>query len=415
VSNDAELKKFTEEVRLASASSDRFEWLVGAFYTQENAPYTAYNYELSALYPPVIQSTSGFTKLVSNVFKEVALFTNETYKITDVWDVSVGVRAGENWQHFSTAESGPSGNVIPSDCAVTGTGASLQQDCHGSAKEHYATYSVDSSYHFTDAAMLYGRIASGYRPGAPNIPAANAVFAAPQSVGPDNVTQYELGVKTDWLDHRVRANIAVYQINWNKIQLAGQESQFYPGTQNPIPGTIVSYSVNGNGARVRGTELSLGYAPIQSLHLGANVSYTHAYLTEPTPPSSGQVVGEPGDSLPMSPLWSGSATADYFHAVFGGWKGDIGMGWRYTGKRYTTIDDNANCALGGLQCFGFNTVPVLQGYGVLDAHMGLSNDRWSLRLTGRNLANKYVFIGLGEGVAVPLQPRFFAFNIERSF
>ena len=161
--------------------------------------------------------------------------------------------------------------------------------------------------------------------------------------------------------------------------------------------------------------MGLTYLPLADLHLAAHAVYTHAYLTAPTPADAGQVVGVSGNSLPLTPLWSGSATADYSHALLGGWKGNIGAGWRFTGKRFTTIDNNGNCTGGRFQCDGFSTVPVLKAYGVIDAHIGLTSDQWALRLFARNLTNKYVYINLTQGEALPLQPRVIGFSVDRSF
>src|SRR5580692_8097917 len=83
------------------------------------------------------------------------------------------------------------------------------------------------SYHITPDAMTYATVSKGYREGGPLFPfpstcngdlANLGLSGAPTAYKPDSIWNYELGAKTEWLDHRLTINGAVYYIDWTNIQ-----------------------------------------------------------------------------------------------------------------------------------------------------------------------------------------------------
>ena len=81
------------------------------------------------------------------------------------------------------------------------------------------TYSVSSSYHLTPDRMLYARIATGYRPGGANkiVPDGDT----PPTFGPDTTTNYEIGIKSEWLERRLLFNLTAFYIDWKDTQVTG--------------------------------------------------------------------------------------------------------------------------------------------------------------------------------------------------
>ena len=109
--------------------------------------------------------------------------------------------------------------------------------------------------------MLYYTWSQGYRPGGFNRGAlertppdgANYVFKEPQSFQPDTLTNNEVGWKTQWLDHRVEFNGAVYQEDWKNVQEELFESCCFGN---------LSFVINGPNYRVRGLETQLVARPL---------------------------------------------------------------------------------------------------------------------------------------------------------
>jgi outer membrane receptor protein involved in Fe transport len=382
---DLDLKKFTQEVRAASASGGRFEWLVGGFYTHESSA----NHQLANVYDTNYVQLTGpvfspffLDAQLPSTYDEYAAFGDLTLNITDRFDVTGGVRYAHNSQDFRQILDG----------AILGGFT----DIPSQSSESVATWSVSSRYRFTDDVMLYGKIATGYRPGGPNaaLPGANP------TVDSDKLTSYEAGLKSTFLDGRALFNITAYDIEWKGIQLAVNS-----------PSCSCSYLANAGDAYSRGFELEGSFLPIEGLRLGYNAAYTKAELTS-------LLAGAPplltGFQLPGVPRWSGGLTADYAWPLNDQVRASVGAGVRYVGEQnsgaVSASDPNARNP----------------SYTTADLRAGLSTDRFQVNFFVRNLTNKLAYLSqspqqnpLTGGVATidatPLEPRVFGVSVDARF
>ncbi|WP_137914777.1 TonB-dependent receptor [Rudaea sp. 3F27F6] len=364
---DLRLYKTTQEFRLTSKPDDRFEWLVGTFYTNE----TSRNYQVAGALNTDLVPVAGldplFVAQLPSSYKEYALFGNVTWKFGEKFDIAAGLRWARNEQEFRQVSTSL---VLPST------------DRLGSSAENVRTWSIGPRWRIGADTMLYARVATGYQPGGPNV----VLPGIPPTVAADTLTNYEAGVKTDLFDHRLTLDAAVYNIDWRKIQVTATQAGF-------------SYTVNGGKANSRGFEGSAVYSPVAGLRLGFAAAYTDATLSENVP----SIGGLDGDRLPYAPKWSGSATADYTFALNGSWTARIGGGVRYVGERVTTVT-HSPLAL------------PLGAYEAVDLNADIANDRWTVRLFVKNLTNKGAYLSatpltsaltgaIVDVRATPLQPR----------
>ncbi len=85
------------------------------------------------------------------------------------------------------------------------------------------------SYALSDEARVYAQAAKGFRTGGPNL-TASTLFGIPSTYEPDSLWNYELGLKSHWLDRRLVFNAAVYYIDWQDLQLEpGQQRRVLYG------------------------------------------------------------------------------------------------------------------------------------------------------------------------------------------
>jgi iron complex outermembrane receptor protein len=372
-----DLYKTTQEFRLTSKSSDRFEWLLGAFYDYEDSK------QLQIASAQALDGTSltGLDPLaienLPSTYREYAVFGDATYKFNRSFDITGGLRWARNDQHFTQATSGA---IEP----LASTPGSSSQDV--------VTYSISPRFHINADNMLYVRVASGYQPGGPNV----LLPGVPPTVAADTLTNYEVGVKSLIDDRRLLIDVAAFYIDWHKIQV---------GTTNGV----TSYLVNGGTARSEGFEFSSQYKPIEHLQLGLNAAYTSAILTQDVP----GVGGLSGDTLPNTPKWAGSATVDYLFPLQSHWNARVGAGLRYTGDQETSV---AHSPL----------AEPLGSYSAVDLNADVADDRWTFRLFVKNLANKQVATnetqinnaGTGETTevkGVPVQPRTIGVGFDARF
>ena len=111
--------------------------------------------------------------------------------------------------------------------------------------------------------MVYATYSKGFRPGGVN-------RTAQPGIGPyqsDYLINYEIGWKTQWFDHHLRWNGAIFKEDWKNFQFS-----FLGRTASPIK--------NGGKARIKGIENELTFQPDNNLTLSVNFTWLHAYLMQ---------------------------------------------------------------------------------------------------------------------------------------
>jgi outer membrane receptor protein involved in Fe transport len=383
---DLDLKKLTQELRVASAGGDRLEWLAGVFYTDE----TSANHQRARIFdtdytelstPPL---SPVLLASLPSTYEEYAGFGSLTFMVTDRFDVTGGVRYAHNEQEFTQILGG----------LVLGTPPPVSD----TASESVTTWSISSRFRWTPDTMVYGKVATGYRPGGPNAALAGAV----PSVDSDTLISYELGLKSIFLDGRALLNVSVFDIDWKDIQQAIVNEA-----------CSCSFLANAGDAYSRGFELEGSFRPIAGLTIGYNAAYTRARLTELLPNVPGGLLT--GYQLPTVPEWSGAVNVDYNWPLANQVTARIGAGVHYVGEKNVVA----------ISTDGPNTRDP--SYTTGDVRAGLSSGQWSVTLFVRNVTDKRVYLSqsalqsaldssliFGIG-ALPLEPRTAGLSFDVSF
>ena len=339
------LGKFTQDLRLQSPQDQTLEWRVGLFYTRESTTnqqnVEGFDANTGA---PLDLPPLGTISVGPGIFKEWAGYADLTWHATSQLSVLVGGRYSRDSTMFTQTGSGLL--VGPIDFTTRST-------------DRPTTFLFNPSFKFSDDVMAYIRVASGFRPGGPNVGVPPGL-GAPVSFGPDKLTSYELGFKSTLLDRRMSFDADVFYINWSQIQLTSTAGGF-------------SFLGNGGKAKSQGVEASWKYTPVGGLVLSANTSYTDAELTANTPPG---LYGYSGDRLPWVPKWNATVGLDYDFPLGGGWSGSAGASYNYVGQRETD----------------FLSVPgprlTAPGYHGVDLHTGAYVGPWTFQAYVKNLTNQ---------------------------
>ncbi len=346
-------RRFTEEVRLSSSGKSRFEWTIGGFYTHErNLIHQIVNGVDLGTGDPVASLANLATVDLASRYREYAGFANGTFHITPKFDLTFGGRYSHNKQRATQNNDGPL------------VGGASQFDAN--SKDHVFTYSVAPSFKPNENTTIYARVARGYRPGGPNVLPPLAPPTVPRQFGPDTTTNYELGIKSDLLDRKLSLELTGFYIDWRKIQLITVVDNF-------------GVNINGGSARSKGIEFAATLRPVTGLSLSANGAYVDAYLTQDAPTLVG---GLKGDHLPYTARFSGTLAADYERPLSGTVNGTAGISWRFTGHRQSAFDTT----YGQRRLGSFNQV---------DAHAGVTFDRFRLDAFVRNLTDSRGILDLG--------------------
>jgi len=366
----ASVKKYTQELRLASPKSSVFEWQVGAFYTVEHADdflgvsaNLAKDDALLGLIPVGDLGPDLTVQLLDepldSKYRELAGFADATIHFTQRLDLMLGLRYSGTRQAYEQQQGGVLGLLSGISSLLDAGGASSG----GASHSNVATYLISPRYHFGKDSMVYARAASGYRPGGPNYIAPAPFPSGPATFSPDTVWNYELGTKTSFLNRRASLDFDVFYIDWNKILLL---------TNIDGNNTIE----NGGKATVRGAEMSGTFKVTHGLVVGGNMSYSDAKLAQDVPALGAQS----GDRLPLSPRFSAALTTDYSVPLTEWCRGTAGFSYRFVGNRPSGFDGSTT-----------NPQYWLASYHTLDLRMGAQT-----RLVNVSLYLKNVFNELGE-------------------
>ena len=342
--------KWSQEFRFLSTDSDTFEWLVGAYYTEEES---LIDQTILAVEPGTQNQVAGFPTLaVANVaskYEEIALFANATWHITERFELSFGARQSDNEQSAAQNTDGPLAGGAP-------------LTINGSSSESPFTWSFSPRYAFNDNTSTYLRVATGFRPGGPNILPPGAPPGTPASYDSDRLTSYEVGVKTESSNGLFALDFAAYYLDWDDIQLFALVNGF-------------GVNANGGTAVSKGLEFAASFIPIDDFVLSFNGGYTDAYLTQDTDPAVG---GLDGDPLTFVPEWSFGLSGDYEWAVGGDSTAYVGGTLGYTGERPIGFDERDTDG----------SIREIGSYTTLNLRAGLRTERWNFELYGKNVTDE---------------------------
>lgn len=389
VVSNSQTEKFTQEVRLAVPLGERFDWLLGLFYTHEVNPSVTGN--ILAINPANgISVGTILAEESSSTYAEYAAFTDLTVHVTERLDIQFGGRESQNEQHYSTINAGP----YVTD--LLGYPSPLVQP-QEATRDNSFTYLMTPSFKLSPDLMIYARLASGYRAGGPNT--FSALYHLPPTFAPDKTNNYEIGAKGTALQRTLTFDASVYYIDWKNIQL---------NLLGPPP-VEESYFSNGGRAKSEGVELSVEATPWHGMTVDAWAVWNEAVLTQSFPASSA-AYGNPGDRLPYGAKASGNVSAQQTFSLTHGVSGFAGATESYIGNRYGEF----------ASIFGSPLRQVYSPYAQTDLRIGAREDSWTLNLYVNNVMDKRGQLAGGIGffptnAFTYIQPRTAGFSVVRTF
>lgn len=374
--------KFSQEARLSGSIGSRLEWLGGVFYTNEDSPNRA---TIPAMDPATGHEVGLYWDHTYPAhFNEAAVFGSVTWKVTPRFDIQVGGRRNETKQWNSDdVQSRPVGGPPTGPVIVPGL----------TSRGGTFTYLVTPRFRPSANVMIYGRLASGYRPGGPNAGTAGTV-GAPTQYDADTTRNYEVGLKTEVLERRLSLDASLYYIDWSNFQL-----------QLRTPEQFV-YTTNGAAAKSQGLELSVSSTPLRRTTLAGWVSYGNAVLTEGFP-ANAPAVGRSGDRLPNSSRVSGNLSFEQELPLTKALTGFIGGTASYVGDRRSIFGATADRVR-------------FPAYTKVDLRAGVRHRSWSTTFYINNAGDSRGVLQGGVGYLPPfgfiiIQPRTIGLSVSRSF
>lgn len=344
------VRKFTEELRLASTGTSVVDWLVGGYYTRETGLIaTRFNVDDPATEQPTGPYGELQTTGLDSKYREYAGFANLTWHVTGRFNLTLGGRYSHN------SQTGQQSQV------TLGTATAFAPLI---SSEDVFTYSVAPQFELSKHVTLYARVAKGYRPGGPNVVPVPVTPGTPLSFKSDSTINYEAGIKADTLGRALSIDLSGFYIDWSRIQLF----QIVNNT---------GVNTNGGKAVSKGFEATVTARPTAGLDFSINAAYTDAHLRQDT--DLVLVGGYKGDPLPYTPRVAVSLNGDYEWAIGARAKAFVGGTIRLTGEQITDYDAAFRASAGHQR--------KIPSYNTVDLRAGVNLGKATLEVYARNLTD----------------------------
>ena len=351
---------WSQEFRLLSKRTDKFSWLAGAFYYRQDASNLFVfpdSVSLQPLYPVGTDLTNGLQTAATEAY---AAFGQGSYAFDPQWSLTLGGRW--SWETKSASLAALPGAVTNAPTPFAGA-KSWDQFTPRLALEHHGGFGL--------AYLSYAR---GFKSGGYSYPASLGPV-----LDPEIVDSYELGVKSELLDKRLRLDSALFVYNFENLQVTRNASGAFLTTENAAD------------AKVRGAELSFAFAVAPALSLTGGVALIHSEYTDYTAGVLVPLLAPPYGSVPLAggldvrgrPLLRSPDRAAY-------------VGLRYEPRLASggSLPLSANYSYKDSYYFDFSAVPATEWLkqpptSVLNARVAYvaPGARWEVGLWGTNLTD----------------------------
>ena len=273
-------EQFSNELRYNWDVSRRLDVIVGAYYFRQE-------YFLRRDTFLDVRNTGNTTHLnaiTGQTHSNFAIFAQADLNLTEELRLSVGGRATWEKKDFFATLFTPFPDL----------GQQFNLD------ENWSNFGprIGLDYQATEDVLLYGHYSRGFKSGG-----FNGRGGTPGALGPfdeESVDAFEVGLKADWLNNRLRTNLALYYSSYSDLQRTVIRN--LPDAANPQE-TITD---NAASADVYGFELEVNAVPVDGLRFDLAVGYNDASYSEFMADLNGDTIVTDNSDLPLSraPRWT---------------------------------------------------------------------------------------------------------------
>ncbi|WP_380875922.1 TonB-dependent receptor [Sphingomonas sp. DBB INV C78] len=388
--------QWTQEFNLLGKIGDRTEFVLGAFYFEEvaheeNPTFLTFIVPSPTPIPvtPTVSVDSFGVNLASNFIyrhksRSKAVFGQITTPLADRLNLTAGARYTWDDKHLD--------QTLP-------TARNLDRSFDN------FNWALTLDYQWPNDIMAYARVATGYKAGGFNARSINEGF------DPEDLTSYEIGLKTELFDRRLRFNVALFHAVHKDVQVG----QFLAGS-----GGSVGITVNAGNAHYNGVEAEFTALVTDNIILTGNVGYTHRDYKkfEIRNPLTDQIVDIADDAhFIYSPDTTANLGLEYRFDPFAFGQLAARLDYSYRSSMYWHAGTLLN---------PFNDVIADDGVGRLDARVTLSQLKLGsgtaeISLWGKNITDENYLLGgvdfgsLGFATVSYAEPRTYGIDLRVKF
>lgn len=425
---NAEIAK-VQEIRLTSSGDSRLQWVAGWFRADRENDYKQVLYTTDAYIETKGGSISGLADepgYADNAFiygsyrtnntLESALFAEVSYDITDSLTGTIGIRRGtfeqddERFAGGNCCWTSPGNFLFGVVFNPDGTGFTptpYDNVLFGTGEVDADTSKFALAWQATDDINVYGTVAEGWRAPKYN---GEAVEGAVSPVDPtdivinllsepDSLWNYEIGVKSTWLDGKLTTNVALYQIDWESIQRQATRRSDSAG-----------FVANGGDADIKGLEFELFGGLNDGLNIGFNATLQDAEISKASADQQAATGSSLGARL-VSPKFKASLFLEKYVSISGKeiiLRGDM----QHIGSAPNGMPNTVGKV--GVPSTSFEMIDAYQN---VNASVAWKMGDWDLQLYGENILDNDDHTFILPEFSIPgrygtLRPRTFGVRVS---
>ena len=389
---------FSQELRLnGSLLDDTLEYTLGGFYMDQRSVYATTQHLRYAGLPPFRGNdpVEADTK---------AAFAHVSWRPIDPLTLTAGIRYTDEAKSYTYSRLNLAGTLNPdgtSPLPILGPLHGLTGVYDGPQSTRF-DYRLNAQYEITPDVSVYAQYSTGFKGGGINPRPFNAQQVKP--FFPETLSSYELGLKSDLFDRRLRLNVAAFYSEYQDIQLGLNNCTGVLGITAGIPCAL---PFNAGNAEVKGVEVETSIRPFDGFLIDAALSYLDFEYTS-LAPNTGLALSMVS---PNTPEWKWAVGTQY--------EIDLGGAGSLTPRFDISFQDD-------IFTNAVNRASnLIEGYHLANARLTWVNEGGDLQVSAEvaNLFDKYYLLtlfdltlaGTGWATAQPGRPREWALTVKKKF
>jgi len=376
---DEEVDTFSQELRWTSETGGSFDYVAGLYYfTEDTDRVEQFKLDRNTVATGQVMVGNEYTR-TQNETTSYAAYGQGNWHLNDRWTLTAGGRFTKDERDYiatavncglSEEEKAAAGFPNFEPCGSVGSSLSIIAEVFElPASDSWTDFSpmLSAQFRANDELMYFGTISTGYKSGG-FAGSQGVAVAATNPVNPEDVINYELGFKGEFVNNTLRINASVFFMDYTDLQVV----RF-----GPVPGSAFGtfQTTNIGSADIKGLEIDYYWMATENFSVSGYYAYLDSEIDGLTLNTADGPKDFSGLPLRQSPKHSYSVVLDY--------KLQTGSGEFDFRAQYAFVDDQFND-------YPTLTETIIEEAKLLDASVTWisTEGRYKLVLWGKNLTDE---------------------------
>ncbi|MEP7351460.1 MAG: TonB-dependent receptor [Sphingorhabdus sp.] len=398
---------WSHELQLSGKAFDNvFDYTLGVYRFNESGSDGSTTLALPVINPFNPSATRGFV-----ASKALAFYGQGTAHLSDAFSLTAGLRWSQDKKRLDSRSTVAGVCVVP---VALLNNPNAPCSAIFNRTDEAISYTASANYKVAENVLVYAKTSRGFRGGGFNLRGTSVLSFTP--FDPEKVTDYELGLKSEFFDRRARFNVALFTSDYSDIQKSTIVANGQGGTA-----TIVA---NAASARVKGFEAELTVLPVDGLRLSGTIGLTDAKYKSfpavcvvPGGPAAGTPCDRSGEPFEQVPKATWSLSGEY--------RVPVASGEAAFRLDYSHVSSIVSQGITYTQTPDLASFVTQKGYGLLNGRLSwaMGDKGFEIAAWVRNLTDTRYYVGhldfvnsgLGYIEGQPAEPRTFGVEVGYKF